>query len=255
VSEPGRGSPAPAPRAGVLRVASYNVRDLKDDSAAAARVVRRICPDVLCLQEVPRHPLSGHRVADFASACGMLFGGGHQGGGGTTVLTAIRVEAAFCAHRALPVQRWQRSRGYAVARVALPGRLPVLVVSAHLGLDAAERVRHIRGMLDGIRAPGSFATGPMPTGPLFTGPLVIGADLNEGEEGLAWRALTVFAGGLRAVTGPSPTFSARRPRVRIDAVFATADLQQVQAPPLDLPAADLAAASDHLPVWVDLALP
>ena len=41
-----------------LRVASYNVRDLKDDVDAAARVVRAIDPDVLCLQEVPRHPFS-----------------------------------------------------------------------------------------------------------------------------------------------------------------------------------------------------
>ena len=48
-------------------MASYNVRDLKDDVAAAAGVVRAIAPDVLCLQEVPRHPFSGHRVAEFAA--------------------------------------------------------------------------------------------------------------------------------------------------------------------------------------------
>jgi len=46
----------------ILRVASYNLRDFKDDAQAAARVVRAINPDVLCLQEVPRHRLSAHRI-------------------------------------------------------------------------------------------------------------------------------------------------------------------------------------------------
>jgi len=222
-------------RTGVLRVASYNVRDLKDDSAAAARVVRALSPDVLCLQEIPRYPLSGHRVASFADACGMLFGGGHQGSGGTTVFTSLRMEVASSTHRRLPVGFLARTRGYAVAQVALPGCSPVLVVSAHLGLDAAERVRHVQAMLGRLQA-------PMPT--------IVGADLNEPDGGPAWRSLT----SLRPVTGPSPTFPARAPRARIDAVFATADLRRVDGPPVLLVQADLAAASDHLPVWVDLAV-
>ena len=37
-----------------VRVASYNTRDFLDDHHLAARVVRAVDPDVLCLQEVPR---------------------------------------------------------------------------------------------------------------------------------------------------------------------------------------------------------
>lgn len=37
-----------------VRLLSYNIRSLRDDPAAVARVVRAIRPDVACLQEVPR---------------------------------------------------------------------------------------------------------------------------------------------------------------------------------------------------------
>jgi len=59
----------------ILRVASYNLRDFKEDSDAAVRVVRAINPDVLCLQEVPRHVLSSYRTASFAARCGLYWSG------------------------------------------------------------------------------------------------------------------------------------------------------------------------------------
>ena len=37
-----------------LRVATYNTRDFLDDHRLAARIVRAVAPDILCLQEVPR---------------------------------------------------------------------------------------------------------------------------------------------------------------------------------------------------------
>ena len=43
--------PMPEPISPALRVATYNLRGLKDDKAAAAAVVRAIDPDVLLLQE------------------------------------------------------------------------------------------------------------------------------------------------------------------------------------------------------------
>ena len=132
---------------GALRVASYNLRDLKDDVDAAVRVVRAIEPDVLCLQEVPRHPFSGHRVADLARRCGLMWAGGHRGSGGTTILTALRVDVGDARHERLPVPRMQRERGYAVATVALPGRDLLEVVSVHLSLDADERARHAGDVL------------------------------------------------------------------------------------------------------------
>jgi endonuclease/exonuclease/phosphatase family metal-dependent hydrolase len=35
-----------------LRVATYNTRDFLDDHRLAARIVRAVAPDILCLQEV-----------------------------------------------------------------------------------------------------------------------------------------------------------------------------------------------------------
>lgn len=237
---PERGRPA-----GVLRVASYNVRDLKDDPAAAARVVRAIAPDALCLQEVPRHPLAGHRVAGFANACGMLFAGGHTGSGGTTVLTSLRAEVAASTHHRLPVRRFDRSRGYAIARVALPGRPSVLVASAHLSLDADERARHAAAILAHLRSVGSGEGG------VGQGAVVLGADLNESADGSAWQAVAAV---LTPVTGAAATFPARAPRRRIDVIFAGSALRPVAGAAVLLPTEDLAVATDHLPVWADLEL-
>ena len=50
-----------------MRVASYNLKDLTLDRAAAARVIRAIDPDVLCLQEVPRRLGASWRVSALAS--------------------------------------------------------------------------------------------------------------------------------------------------------------------------------------------
>ena len=217
-----------------LRVASYNVRDLKDDVAAAAGVVRAIAPDVLCLQEVPRHPFSGHRVAEFARRCGLMWSGAHRGSGGTTILTSLRVDVGMARHERLRVPRLQRERGYALASVSLPGHTAVDVVSVHLSLDADERARHIGAVL-GTLAP--------------DGPLVVAGDLNEGEDGRAWSSL---AGRLRPVTEPAPTFTARHPRHRLDVIFAGGPLEVLPHRPVDLDRTRLVAASDHLPVWTDL---
>lgn len=223
-----------------LRVASYNVRDLKDDVVAAARVIRAINPDVLCLQEVPRHPLSSHRVVAFAGRCGLYWSPGHHRGGGTTLMSSLRVQVGDMQHRSLAVAPLQRHRGYAVCQVRLPGHREMRCVSVHLGLDADERLRHVTNVLKSL--PGA-------------GPLLVAGDLNEGSDGRAWRAL---AGRLRAVSGEEPTFPARRPQHRIDVIFASADLAVVPGAAAGLntglDAVDLCAATDHLPVWVDLDL-
>ena len=153
---------------------------------------------MLCLQEVPRHPFSGHRVAEFARRCGLMWSGAHRGSGGTTILTSLRVDVGMARHERLRVPRLQRERGYALASVSLPGHTAVDVVSVHLSLDAGERARHIGAVL------GTLAAG---------GPLVVAGDLNEGADGRAWCSL---AGRLRPVTEPAPTFTARHPRHRLD---------------------------------------
>jgi endonuclease/exonuclease/phosphatase family metal-dependent hydrolase len=226
----------------ILRVASYNLRDLKDDSDAAARVVRAIDPDVLCLQEVPRHLLSAHRIASFVARCGLFWSGGHRGSGGTTVASSLRMDVTGVQHRPLKVARLQRERGYAVSQVRLPGHPAVSFVSIHLSLDARERATHAATVLNAL--PGD-------------GPLVVAGDLNEGPDGQAW---TAIAGRLRVASADAPTFPAGTPRHRLDVIFASPALSVVPSGIRDirdtdeLDLADLVAATDHLPVWVDLDL-
>ena len=220
----------------ILRVASYNLRDFKDDAEAAVRVIRCINPDVLCLQEVPRRLMSGHRVASFAARCGLNWSGGHRGSGGTTVMSSLRTDVADTVHTSLRVAWLQRRRGYAVSSVRLLGHQVVDCVSIHLSLDAEERTAHAAAVLDAV---------------LGDRLSVVAGDLNEGPDGMAWRAI---AGRLGAVSRDAPTFPASSPRHRLDVIFASPELSVVPSAPVELDPEDLLAASDHLPVWVDLDL-
>ncbi|MEO3939088.1 endonuclease/exonuclease/phosphatase family protein [Dermatophilaceae bacterium Soc4.6] len=220
-----------------LRVASYNTRDLLDDAAAAARVVRALDPDVLCLQEVPRRLLAARRVARFATACGLRWAGAHRGSGGVTIFTSDRVEVSESSHHRLPVRLGVRRRGYAVATVALPGHPPLTVVSLHLSLVAAQRVQHVNQLLAEIGADAA---------PVRT---IVAGDLNE-EPGSA--AYALLARHLVAVGEPALTFPTSNPDKALDVVFASADLVARPGSPVALDEADLRAATDHLPVWVEV---
>ena len=222
--------------AGRLRVASYNTRDFLDDAAVAARVVRAIDPDVLCLQEVPRRLLAGVRLRRFARHCGLRATGPHRGSGGTTVLVSDRVRLVEAAHHRLPVRWPDRTRGWAHARVALPGVGEVTAVSLHLSLRAAERERHVAAVLAALED---------------VDPLVVAGDLNEESEGGAWRRLDL-PGRLRLVAPDGPTYPAHAPRRRLDVVFASPSLRVLPAAPVAVPDSVWRLASDHRPAWVDL---
>ncbi|WP_084100317.1 endonuclease/exonuclease/phosphatase family protein [Knoellia flava] len=219
-----------------IRIASYNTRDFLEDPYAAARVVRAIDPDVLCLQEVPRRLFSTQRVANFARNCGMYWSGRHRGSGGTTIFTSLRVDVVESRHQRLRVALLQRTRGFALARVAAPGREPIAVASVHLSLDARERAAHAQVILEAVNVGGE---------------VVLAGDLNENETGRAWQA---FAGVMRPVSPMTPTFPATRPRRVLDVIFASPGLQAEPHVPIPIPEADLVAGSDHRPTWVDIRL-
>ena len=190
---------------------------------------------MLCLQEVPRHPFSGHRVAEFARRCGLMWSGAHRGSGGTTILTSLRVDVGMARHERLRVPRLQRERGYAVApRCRCRGTRPSTSSASTSALTPTSA--------PGTSAPFSARCPPRR-------PLVVAGDLNEGEDGRAWSSL---AGRLRPVTEPAPTFTARHPRHRLDVIFAGGPLEALPHRPVRLDPAGLVAASDHLPVWADL---
>ncbi|WP_374969415.1 endonuclease/exonuclease/phosphatase family protein [Terrabacter sp. BE26] len=215
---------------------SYNLHDLRDDRASAARVIRAVDPDVLCLQEVPRRLTTEIRLPPFTRACGMVWHRRRLGSGGTAVLTAPRVVVHGVTTGRLHVRFPDRTRGYAAATVSLSGSgpwaAPVTVVSIHLSLRAAERAAHAAVVLQGL---GERA--------------VVAGDLNEGPGGTAYDL--VAAHYPRASAG-QPTFPAQRPTVPLDAVFAAREFCVVPSTPVVLEEGDLRAASDHRPVWVEL---
>jgi len=219
-----------------MRVASYNLKDFTLDRHAAARVIRAIDPDVLCLQEVPRRLFSTWRVSDFAAECGLFWSGRHRGSGGTTIFTSLRVQVTESRHHRLRVARLQRTRGYAVARVAPAGHQPLVVSSVHLSLDADERERHAGEILRRVAG---------------GGPVLLAGDLNEGEAGRAWQ---LFAAPLRLVSPSVPTYPAKTPQKVLDVIFASPGLAVLPHQELALDVGDLVAASDHRPTWVDDAL-
>ncbi|GAA1790771.1 MAG: endonuclease/exonuclease/phosphatase family protein [Actinobacteria bacterium] len=216
-----------------LRVATYNTRDFLDDRRAAARVIRAIDPDVLCLQEVPRRLFAARRVAAFARLCDMTWAGHHRGSGGTTIFTSSRVEVVESRHFRLRVALAQRTRGFAVTRVALPGREPLVVASVHLSLKAQERTRHMQQIL--------AAVGTRET--------IVCGDLNEQSDGAAWKLL---ATPLRLISPGAPTFPAKAPRRLLDVIFAAPSVTALPHNDIRLDPDDVVAASDHRPVWVDI---
>lgn len=225
-----------------LRVASYNLRGLQDERAAAAAVVRAIDPDVLLLQEVPRWPGSSYRIAGFARDCGLLWSGRTWWLAGTALMTSLRVTASDAQDRSLPVRgrigtRDGDPRSSTSAQVRVPGAPPLTAVSVHLSLLADERVDHVRHVLAQLDTDHP------------EGPFVVGGDLNETLEGAAW---SLLGERLSRATPDVPTFPAAAPRSAIDAIFVSTELTLSDRAPLALDPAMVAAASDHLPVWVDI---
>ncbi|WP_432493199.1 endonuclease/exonuclease/phosphatase family protein [Kineococcus gypseus] len=239
-----------------LRVATCNVRELLDDGRVLREVLRAAAADVVCLQEVPTHPLAEHRLGDLAADAGLWVVAAGRPGAGTAVLAAARVDVRAAAVRALPVPRWRgrrpvRRRGAAeaVVRVAAGGgwSAEVLVRSVHLGLDAGERAAHA-ALLVPPAAPAA------PCAPWARAALVVAGDLNEGPGG---RARAVLSGGLvdaaEVAGAPFPTFPARAPRHRLDAVLVDPRLAVAA---VRTPAVERAErATDHLAVVADLLVP
>ncbi|WP_310740634.1 endonuclease/exonuclease/phosphatase family protein [Microbispora sp. H10885] len=247
----------------VLRVATYNVRGLKDDRRALARVIRALRPDVLCLQEVPRLPARRHgrpvfsravpvSLAALARAAGLSVAAGGRLNG-TAVLTSPAVRLLRGEGRRLRWFTGLERRAVAVA-VVEKGRDRYAVCSVHLDLLAGARLSHaaeIVPILEG--AAREFGAAP-----------VLAGDLNEPPGAPVWRFLAAryadcfaaAAGGSRTATGAAPgggTFPARDPRMRIDAVFAGPGLTVLSCGGADVPSGDLAAASDHRPVVAEIA--
>ncbi|MGQ0846074.1 MAG: endonuclease/exonuclease/phosphatase family protein [Sporichthyaceae bacterium] len=225
-----------------LRVVTWNVRSLRDDAGAVAATLRDLEPDVVCLQEAPRFLRWRSRCAELARESQLVMVGGGRNSGANVILSGLRAQVASVVDSHLSGSPKRHRRGVALAVLDLGGAR-ILVAGTHLSLDAAERERQAREAVGRVAALGVEHA-------------VLCGDFNDVPGSPTWRALSQTLRDAHAVApvGDVLTFPAVAPARRIDGVFVSPSVRVLGAGvPVDLPNA--AAASDHLPVVADLAVP
>ncbi|ADB31887.1 Endonuclease/exonuclease/phosphatase [Kribbella flavida DSM 17836] len=228
-----------------LRVLSYNVHRWGDDREALARVVRACAPDVALIQEAPTWWGTRRKRRAMAATFGMTYVAAAARNailvaGSTEVVESLhwRVWRPFVRRR-LRLIATQLPGGAVGGRVTLGGTDLALVV-CHLGLHIRGRQHELEQVLRGCRS--------------FNLPYLLVGDLNEEPGGPVWDRLA--AEGLTDLgVDVGPTYHSDNPERRIDGAHLSPELSG-RVIPLDTVAgvtrADLAAASDHLPLLIEL---
>ncbi|CAL9319605.1 endonuclease/exonuclease/phosphatase family protein [Streptomyces olindensis] len=231
----------------VIRVLSYNIRSMRDDTAALARVIRACEPDLVLLQEAPRFFRWRKKLARLARASDLVIVTGGATTTGPAILSSLRASVERTEDVLLPRTPGLHRRGFATAVVRFAGtRLGVL--SCHLSLQKDERHEQARMLLDRLAGLGAEHA-------------IAGGDLNERPDGPAFRLLAEGLTDCRAAApwGGGHTWTPADPYQRIDAIFATKGIEVLGCGvPLGQPGvteADLRAATDHLPVLAALRIP
>ncbi|TYO90891.1 endonuclease/exonuclease/phosphatase family protein [Oceanicella actignis] len=229
----------------MIRLATYNIRkgvglDWRRRPERIVQVLAELRPDIVALQEADRRFGERAAVLDpdaLAEQTGLApvrvdEGGAGLGWHGNVVLLSARAQALNVAPTALPSLE---PRGALIVDALVEGRR-LRLAAAHLGLRPADRRRQAAALLAQLesRADGSAEA--------------LMGDLNE------WRAaggcLTVLERRLRPAP-PLPSFHASAPIAPLDRVLLGRGLR-LAAHGVHRSAAAL-RASDHLPVWADVA--
>ncbi|MEU5895638.1 endonuclease/exonuclease/phosphatase family protein [Streptomyces venezuelae] len=247
VSEPLPNSRTEPDGSAVVRVLGYNIRSMRDDTAALARVISACAPDLVLIQEAPRFFRWRKKLARLARAADLVILSGGGSAAGPALLCSLRATVERTEDVLLPLTPGLHRRGFATAVVRFGGaRLGVL--SCHLSLQSDERYDQGGMLLDRLAGMGVEHA-------------VAGGDLNERPGGRTFRRL---AEGLQDCWTVKPwggenTSTPADPHQRIDALFATPGVEVLGCGvPLDLPGVgpdDLRAATDHLPVLAALRVP
>ncbi|GAA4814417.1 endonuclease/exonuclease/phosphatase family protein [Streptomyces ziwulingensis] len=231
----------------VVRVLSYNIRSMRDDTAALARVITACAPDLVLLQEAPRFFRWRKKLTRLAAASGQVILSGGGTAAGPALLCSLRATMERTEDVLLPLTPGLHRRGFATAVVRF-GKARVGLLSCHLSLQKDERYEQGGALLDrlaGLGAPHAIA----------------GGDLNERPDGPTFRRVAKDLQDCWATSpwGGEHTSTPAEPRQRIDALFATPGIEVLGCGvPDGLPGVtrdDLRAATDHLPVLAALRIP
>ena len=230
-----------------VKVLSYNIRSMRDDTDALARVIRACEPDLVLIQEAPLFFRWRKKLARLASATGLVVLTGGGTAAGPAILCHLRATVERTEDVLLPLTPGLHRRGFATAVVRIGGaRLGVL--SCHLSLQKDERYDQAGALLDRLAGMGVDHA-------------IVGGDLNDRPTGAAF---TRIAANLQDCWATNPrggehTWTRTEPPQRIDAIFATKGIEVLGCGvPTDLPGiteTDLRAATDHLPVLATLNVP
>ncbi|MGP4011935.1 endonuclease/exonuclease/phosphatase family protein [Streptomyces sp. 4N124] len=231
----------------LIRVLSYNIRSMRDDTNALARVITACAPDLVLIQEAPRFFRWRKKLARLARAANLVILTGGATAAGPAILCNLRATVERTEDVLLPLTPGRHRRGFATAVVRFGGAR-VGVLSCHLSLQRDERYDQSGMLLDRLAG-------------LGVDHAIAGGDLNERPGG---RAFTRIADTLQdcwstAPWGAEHTWTRDEPHRRIDAIFTTKGIEVLGCGvPLGHPGitdADLRAATDHLPVLAALRIP
>ncbi|MFE6757319.1 endonuclease/exonuclease/phosphatase family protein [Streptomyces sp. NPDC057684] len=231
----------------VVRVLSYNIRSMRDDTAALARVIAACAPDLVMIQEAPRFFRWRKKLARLAAASDLVILSGGASAAGPALLCSLRATVERTEDVLLPLTPGLHRRGFATAVVRFGGAR-IGVLSCHLSLQKDERYVQGGMLLDRLAALGVEHA-------------VAGGDLNERPGGRTFRRL---AEALQDAWATKPwlgeyTSTPADPQQRIDAILATQGVEVLGCGvPMGMPGVsedDLRAATDHLPVLAALRVP
>ncbi|CAM5230513.1 Endonuclease OS=Streptomyces alboniger OX=132473 GN=CP975_09345 PE=4 SV=1 [Streptomyces alboniger] len=231
----------------VIRVLSYNIRSMRDDTAALARVIAACAPDLVLVQEAPRFFRWRKKLARLARAAGLVILSGGGTAAGPALLCSLRATVERTEDVLLPLTPGLHRRGFATAVVRFGGAR-IGVLSCHLSLRSDERYAQGGLLLDRLAGLGAEHA-------------VAGGDLNERPRGRTFRRLASALQDCWATKpwGGEHTSTPADPHQRIDAILATPGIEVLGCGvPTGLPGVtetDLRAATDHLPVLAALRVP
>jgi len=225
-----------------LRLLSYNVRSMRDDRAALARVIRSAEPDVVCIQEAPRFLRWRSTCAALARTSGLVVVGGGRPAAANLVMSTLGVDVVKGVDVLFSKDPGLHQRGCALAVLRVRAAT-FAVAGTHLDVKDGPRLRHVGELHAAIatHVPADV-------------PAIVAGDVNEGPGRPAWQALTEQGVDAFAAAGVGSGFtsSAAHPHQRIDGIFVDRRITVVSARVLDGP--DVLMASDHRPLLAELSL-